>query len=93
MKRQLDELQPISNIKELTNKLIDNLLQIISSITIIHQTATSDSNSDRTKTIGLLGSLNETIEQLKTYQKIINEKEYNIQYVLLVLKKRENLHL
>ena len=73
IKRQLDEIQPTSNIKEISNQLITDLLQIMSSIILIHQNI---SNNDRRKTLGLGTYLNETIEQLKRIQKI-NEKEYN----------------
>jgi len=76
LKHQFDELQPKSNIKEITNQLIDHLLQIMSSIIIIHQNVTNEINNDRTKMIGLTTYLNETIEQLKRIKKL-NEKEYN----------------
>jgi ribosome biogenesis GTPase A len=76
IKRQLDELQPTDNVKNFTNQLIDDLLQIISSIIIIHQNVANNINNDRTKLIGSSTYLNETIEQLKRIKKI-NEKEYN----------------
>jgi hypothetical protein len=76
IKHQLDELQPTSNVKDITNELIDDLLQIMSSIIIIHQNIASSDINDRTKIIGLTTYLNETIEQLKRIRKI-NEKEFN----------------
>jgi hypothetical protein len=76
IKRQLDELQATNNVKEITNKLIDDLLQIMSSIIIIHQNVTNEISYDRTKILGLITYLNETVEQLKR-SKNINEKEYN----------------
>jgi len=76
LKRQLDELQPTSNIKQITNHLIDDLLQIMTSIIQIHQNITNEIHNDRTKITGSTMYLNETIEQLKRIQKI-NEKEYN----------------
>jgi hypothetical protein len=76
LKKQFDELQPTSNIKEINNQFIDNLLQIMSSIVIIHQNITNEIHHDRTKILGLTTYLNETIEQLKRIQQI-NEKEYN----------------
>jgi hypothetical protein len=77
IKRQFDEIQSTkNNIKEITNQLIDDLLQIMSSIIIIHQNVTNEINNNRTKIVGLTNYLNETIEQLKRIKKI-NEKEYN----------------
>jgi len=76
LKRQLDELQPTSNIKQITNHLIEDLLQIMTSIIQIHQNITNEIHNDRTKITGSTTYLNETIEQLKRIQKI-NEKEYN----------------
>jgi GTP1/Obg family GTP-binding protein len=76
LKHQLDELQSTSNIKEIINHLIDELLQIMTSIILIHQNSTNEVHHDRTKITGLTNYLNETIEQLKRIQKI-NEKEYN----------------
>jgi hypothetical protein len=76
IKRQLDELQAKDNVKEITNQLIDDLLQIMSSIIIIHQNVTNEISYDRTKILGLINYLNETIEQLKRIKKI-NEKEHN----------------
>ncbi|CAF1425241.1 unnamed protein product [Adineta ricciae] len=73
MKRQLDELQPTSNVKELTSRLIDNLFQISSSITAIHQAAAKVGHGDQLQTSG---SLNEMLEQLKRL-KAISEKEHN----------------
>ncbi|UJR20177.1 hypothetical protein I4U23_023309 [Adineta vaga] len=68
MKHQFDDLKPTSNIKDITTKSIDNLLEIIASIGVIHQ------NTTNVTTIS--SSLNETIDQLKRI-KTINEKEYN----------------
>jgi hypothetical protein len=76
LKRQLEELQSTSNIREITNNLIDELLQIMTSIILIHQNITNEIHNDRTKITGLTNYLNETIEQLKRIQKI-NEKEHN----------------
>ena len=76
LKRQLDELQPTSNVKQITNQLIEELLQIMSSVILIHENLPEEFQHDRTKITGLSNHLNETIEQLKRIQKI-NEKEYN----------------
>jgi ribosome biogenesis GTPase A len=76
IKRQFDELQPTSNSKKVTNQLIDDLLEIMSSIITIDQHAATDNNRNRKKPIGLSAYLSETVEQLKRIKKL-NEKVYN----------------
>lgn len=76
LKRQLDDLQPTSNVKQMTNELIDQLLEIMSSIIAIHDNMPNELQHDRTKITGLTNYLNETIDQLNRIKKL-NEKEYN----------------
>mgnify|MGYP001041095789 FL=1 len=70
LKRQFDELKDDMNIKELTNQSIEDLLQIMSSILILHQKFLQN---NRQKTYA--NYLNETTEQLKRLQQF-NQKDF-----------------
>lgn len=70
LKQQFDELKPEMNIKELTNQSIDDLLQIMSSITILHQKFLQNNRHKKYSNY-----LNETIEQLKRIQ-TFNQKDF-----------------
>lgn len=70
-KGNLDDNQPIENIKEIVQEQTEELLQVMSAIVSIQHHSTTE-----TKILGSTTSLNETIEQLKRVKKI-NEKRSN----------------